>query len=276
MSQKLYFKYDGTDLIENEIDANLLAESLNGLGDLIKETHKIVNGNDTEIQVKVKAFEGGCFQYLIDVIQDPTANIEVLSAIGLTGTATAASLMTWLERIKGQKIDTIALKQDGNCDITIDNETFEAPSYAKDLLQSKVIRRSFDALMHKPLQSDGIDNLVVTDLERKPLIEIDKATSKAYKFQRQPIKKVTSEKIITQANVDFLTIHKDKGQHWRISYQDEEYTVTIKDQDFLNQLMVGKEKELLSQSYSVTLIIKENNTTGAKTYIIDEVEGPVT
>lgn len=275
MNQKLYFKYDGAALTENEIDANLLAESLSGLGNLIKETNKIINGNKSEIQVKVKAFEGGCFQYLIDVIQDPSTHVEVLSAIGLAGTASTASLVTWMERIKGQKIDSIAIQQDGNCKVSFGDETFEAPSYAKELLQSKVIRKGFDAIMHKPLQVDGIENLVITDdTKRKAIVTIDKTSSCSYKYQGQPVKKVISDTIITGAKVDFLTVHKDKGTSWRILYEGNELTVNIKDPNFLINLKVGAEKELLSQSYSVTLIVKDNHTTGVSTYVIDEVEGP--
>ncbi|MGS0320126.1 DUF7946 domain-containing protein, partial [Escherichia coli] len=84
-------KYDGEALANHKIDLDVLTESLNGLNNLLKEVNIVVNGTSENFNVDVEPFREGSFEYLIDVIQNPTQYLDVLSIIGLGATGALAA-----------------------------------------------------------------------------------------------------------------------------------------------------------------------------------------
>ncbi|MBD4207059.1 hypothetical protein GUH47_13875, partial [Xanthomonas citri pv. citri] len=82
---------DGPALADHKIDLDVLTESLNGLNNLLKEVNLVVNGTSECINVEVEPFKEGSFEYLIDVIQNPLDHLNILSIIGLGGTAALAA-----------------------------------------------------------------------------------------------------------------------------------------------------------------------------------------
>lgn len=136
--EKLVVKYDGEALKNHKIDLDVLTESLNGLNNLLKEVNLVVNGTSENINVEVEPFREGSFEYLIDVIQNPTHYLDILSIIGVGGTGAVAAGSTLIEIIRaigGRQIQKIALTADGDCKIILeDGEEIIAPSYFRPLL----------------------------------------------------------------------------------------------------------------------------------------------
>ena len=65
--------YDGRDVINNEIEAKLLADSLMGVSESIEEANKILNPQNSAVFIKVKSnFNPGSFEVeLIQVLTSP-------------------------------------------------------------------------------------------------------------------------------------------------------------------------------------------------------------
>ena len=81
--------YDGEIVKNHEIDAKLLATSLNGVASVLEESNKIVNGPHSHISVKIKGnFAPGSFLVEIVSLINPTTidqAADIATILGLCG-----------------------------------------------------------------------------------------------------------------------------------------------------------------------------------------------
>lgn len=275
--EKLVVKYDGEALVNHKIDLDVLTESLNGLNNLLKEVNLVVNGTSENFNVDVEPFREGSFEYLIDVIQNPTQYLDVLSIIGLGGTAAFAAGNTLIEIIRsinGRQIRRITLTADGDCKIILDDGTeIIAPSYFRPLLSSPSIRKSLSKIIHNPLQKDGYESFKITTSQGLELVNITDSETEPFKYRRVPVEQSFSEQTLEDVPITFLTIHKDKSTGWRANYEDETVTVNIEDGEFLQRVRTGREPGIFSDVYYVDLMVRENLNSLDKAYIVGRVNG---
>ena len=70
MRVQAIIRYDGPALENHQMDINELAPALLALGDLIRDSNRILNGGETSVRVLVSAdTEQQCFQLGFDVLQ---------------------------------------------------------------------------------------------------------------------------------------------------------------------------------------------------------------
>lgn len=274
-TNSFYVYYDGPAHKTNEMDINAVARRLSGLGDLLYETHAIVNGT-TPIDVKVQAgFVKGSFGFEVHIIQELLANSkDILPLIGLGGTVSAASLLEIIKLLKGRSIEKVITK-DGQPRLVVDEEEIKCTEDIEKVLSSPTVRKAVDSMVHEAMLQEGTDLFCIkTDKEdEKPLIAISKAESTAYKAPRKLYQdKETS--IETEAQVTFLTAHSDKKTSWRITHLGEEYSATIKDDQFMKRLTANNVPNLLGQKFTVQLEVVTKEKVGAepvKKYIIKKI-----
>lgn len=275
--EKLVVKYDGQALISHKIDLEVLTESLIGLNNLLKEVNLVVNGTSENISVDVEPFREGSFEYLIDIIQNPADHLNILSIIGLGGTAAVAAghtLIDLIRSINGRQIRRLVLTAEGDCKIILDDgEEIIAPSYFRPLLASPSIRKSLSKLIHNPLQKEGYENFKITTPQGDELVNVSEGEAEPFKYRRVPVEQSLSERIIEEVPITFLTIHKDKNSGWRINYEDEPFTVSIDDTEFVQRVTTGRELGIFSDAYYVDLLVRENLISLDKTYIVVRVHG---
>ncbi|WP_120513968.1 hypothetical protein [Photobacterium salinisoli] len=278
-TETLVFKYDGEALEQHKISISLLADSLQGICSLMNEINIKLNGTSDNLDVKVDAFKQGSFEVVLDVIQNPQEYTEILSIIGIGGSALAAgkdSLLTVMSRLNGRQIKKLSFAQNGDCKVTFEGgEGFDVPPYLKPLLASASIRKSLSKLIHTPLQEDGIDTFKVLNSDGEEVAVIDKEQSSVFKYRRVPVDQTSTDKKANDVLINFVTIHKDKSTFWRIDYEGETVTATIKDDEFVAKVKNGLEPELFSAAYSANLTIREDLYSLDKTYLIDKVHGIV-
>lgn len=277
-TERMILKYNGDALIEHAIDIDVLADSLTGLASLLKEINIKINGTSDNLDIKVEALQPGSFEFVIDVIQNPTQYIDVLSIVGIGGTALAAgkdSLMSAMSKLEGRVIEKLSFTQDGKCKVTInEQEAFDVDPYLMPLLSSSSVRNSLSKLINTPLKKEGIDTFQVLNEKRQEITNINKEQSKSYAYRRIPVKNNTVDKPpLEEVPITFSTIHRDRTTGWRIDLEGENESVTIKDEEFVTRVKAGLEPNLFSSAYIATLNVKEDLFTLDKTYIIDKVHG---
>lgn len=274
-SEELVIKYDGEALAEHKIDLDVLADSLQGLNSLLKEVNLIVNGTSDDLNVDVQPFREGSFEYLIDVIQNPGEHLNILSIIGLTGTATAAAGRTLIDillQIRGRQIRKMVLTAEGDCKIILeDGEEIIAPSYFRLLLSSTSIRKSLSKLIHNPLQKEGFESFKIKSPRGDSLVAINENEKESFKYRSVPVEKASVEREENEVTVTFLSIHKDKSVGWRIDYDGNPVSATIEDQEFLQRVKTGREPRIFSDSYTIDLVVRENLNSLDKAYIVAKV-----
>ncbi|ECC7965409.1 hypothetical protein DBV52_24665, partial [Salmonella enterica] len=274
---KLVVKYDGPALVDHKIDLDVLIESLNGLNSLLKEVNLVVNGTSENINIEVEPFSEGSFEYLIDIIQNPLDHLNILSIIGIGGTAALAAGNTLIElvrKINGRQIRRLTLTAEGDCKIIMDDgEEIIAPSYFRPLLASPSIRKSLSKLIHNPLQKEGYESLKISTQQGVELVNVHEDGIEPFRYRRVPVEQSLSERLIEETPITFLTIHKDKNTGWRVNYDDETISVSIEDNEFLQRVSTGRESGVFSDVYYVDLLIRENLNSLDKTYIVVTVHG---
>lgn len=276
-SELLTIKYDGEALVDHRIDLGVLAESLTGLQLLISEVNLIINGTNDKIDVKVKPFQEGSFEYILDVIQHPSEYLDVLAVIGLTvtsGIALKDTLINYVKEINNRPIRRMSFTQEGDCKIILDDdESIITPSFFGKLLTSKTIRKSLDKVIYTPLQHDGYDLIKINDNEGNSIIEYTKEDSSAFKFNNRSkvIDPLINELVIDDAAITFLTVHRDKNTNWRAEYDGSAVTITMNDDEFYTRMIKGIESLVFSSTYLVKLKILEELNTGEKSYVIEKV-----
>ncbi|MFN0719193.1 hypothetical protein BCU39_000125 [Vibrio cyclitrophicus] len=281
MSHKeLVIKYDGQELATHKMDLSLVVDSLTGLSSLISEVNSVVNGSSDGIEVKVKAFNPGSFEYILDVVQNPGDHIDILSTIGLFGAGGAATLMSVLEAINSRKIERIVFSKEGDCLVFLKDvdDPIRAPSYFKALLSAPGVRSAISKLIHAPLSKDGVESFGVyksDDVDRSaPLVAVGKEESNVFKKPHRLIEgKKTRPIPFDDAIITFDMVKKD-SQTWKIHFQDEPVSAVIKDKNFISSLLAGNEPDIFSSAYSAKVIVEENVYNSLdKTYIVDTVHG---
>ncbi|HHQ4457209.1 TPA: hypothetical protein ACSPZI_003596 [Aeromonas hydrophila] len=275
-SERLIFKYDGESLIEHKIDVDVLAESLLGISNLLTEINVKLNGTSDNLSVKAEPFRGGSFEFIIDVIQHPGEYLELLSIIGLTATAGPASLISTIKKLKGRQIKKLSFTQEGDCKVHLDDETFNVPSYYRSLLASASIRKSLSRLAYSPLCKDGISTFkIIKESTGQELLDITNETAGDFRYKRVPVEDTCTSRMIEDAVITFLTMHKDKTTSWRIDYEGETYNTSVKDDEFIERVLRGEETKLFSSAFRVNLLLKEDLISLDKTYIVAKVHGTV-
>lgn len=280
-SQKILFHYDGEALNNHKMQIEAVIDSLQGTCDLLKETHLLVNGTSDELDITVQPFNEGSFEYIVDVIQNPQAHLDILAITGLSATAIPAALMATMKQIAGRKIQRLTLNKDGDCLVHIDGEEqpIVTPSFYRELLSSKTINKAMSKIAYTPLKKEGIDSLTVsavdsTDNETvSTVLEVSKEESKSYRASRNPV--IEKRERITKHEdvpITFLTVHSDKNRDWRINnHEHEPVSVTICDEDFVKSVRNGTESNVFVNSYNVDLVETLDLATEKKTYTITSV-----
>ena len=244
---------------------------------MLKEVNLVVNGTSECINVEVEPFKEGSFEYLIDVIQNPLDHLNILSIIGLGGTTALAAgntLIDLIRQINGRQIQRLTLTAEGDCKIVMDDgEENIAPSYFRPLLASPSIRKSLSKLIHNPLQKEGYESLKISTQQGVELIKVHEDNIEPFRYRRVPVVQSLSERVIEEALITFLTIHKDKNTGWRVNYGDDTISVSIEDTEFLQRVSTGREPGVFSDAYCVDLLVRENLNSLDKTYIVVKVHG---
>lgn len=274
-SESLSISYDGKAHEQHEIDINELAISLEGLGDLIQVSNKLINGIDAPIEVNITGFKPGSFEYLVEIVQAASQYKDVLPYIGLTSAVAAkATLLETVKKLRGRKIDLVE-ESPGTDSVVlhVEGEKIECSKEVDALLASREIRKAVQDLIYAPTRAEGTDVFKVKDKNGKVLLEETKSEAHRYKASTALFAERKTS-IETDAQIRFLTAHADTSSRWRIEYLGEAHNVRIEDDKFLERIRNQESPSLFGEKYTVLLekTLKEARGRDPKTsYAIKKV-----
>jgi len=242
-------KYDGSALEDHTIDINDLAPALLAINDLILEANRIANQDRSEVKLRVKAQEPGCFQVDIQVIQsvwaqakelltgaDVTAVVNLLTMLGLSG---VGGVMAVSKFLKGRNPKAVEEKSPTTIQITnIDNRTMIVEKTEFNIFQSPVVKKAFYQIA-KPTEKEGVDKVVFID-ERNNTSEITKADVPYFNPDtlEEEIQESTREVYV---NVEHAWLSGDEARKWKFKEGSDgaSWNANISDQEFLKKIIKG-------------------------------------
>ncbi len=269
--------YDGSAVTNNEMDAKILADSLLGISAAIEESNKIINGETSEVFIKVKSdFKRGSFEvYLAQLLtsQGVTAAANLITILGFGGVGTYG-LIQLIKVGKGGKIIKKQKVDGDHSDVYFDN--CDNPIFVNHL-DNRVIKcyesqTVMDAVKKAttPLGFEGYDTIGFSSDDNSPelfgkdefnILEPSEDTG----VEEETLDVTITEGIfgITQTNLD----GNDKG--WRLSRNEgDSFPVTILDKRFLNDINNGK----YSFTHGTAVRVKYKDTTKKKIKVSHDYE----
>ena len=90
--------YDGPALANHTMDVETLGPALLAFGDICREAHRVVNGDDVaRVKVHVKATSEGCFDILFELVQAAQETYgSVARLVKDEDISTAKDIVEWL------------------------------------------------------------------------------------------------------------------------------------------------------------------------------------
>ena len=238
--------FDGPAVERHEIDASILAESLVSLRDLAEKASKLRYGKNADLLFKVRAgFKEGSFG--VDLIFDWVVNNpKEAAAVATGGTLAVAGIVAGVIKLykwtKGKPpIPTSQPVINGNVYIT--NGEGASLTFSEDVvtLASSTVSKIAIERLTKPLESQGLDKILISDIPGEDAsrgsVELTKEDRRYFAQNPEHLIRESEDPL----TLEVMTPNLDgKPAGWRFYDGDIEYTATVEDDDFLQQVQDGK------------------------------------
>jgi len=242
--------YDGPALRSHEMDVRELAPAMLAVGELFDAMNILLNGETAEVQINVKAHETGCFSIVFDIVQGWRDGAMAL----LTGDMVTAALnlkelliggtglIWWVKSRRGKSPDRVEKLSGNMVRVTYGDESFDVPLELLRMYQDLAVRTALERVVHRPLQSPGIDLVEFGD-RKLPAQRVSEAESSFFKAPEVPEKVLVSD--TREAAFSILSLAFKEDNKWRLHDGSSSVSAVIEDEEFLarvnrNQIRFAK------------------------------------
>lgn len=243
---------------DHSIDAVTLGNSIIAMDSLIKQADKILNGEASEVSLAVKASREGSFmvEFVAAMSSGGIDVLRTLGLVGLGGAALSGTVMGALQEIRNRKIrSSVIITNDGgttNHQVELDDGTIiDCPEPVKRLLMSHSVRQQLDAALRKPAGSEEGGSIVLMDGSSEP-IELSSEDIENFKVPR--VSQFSENQVIEQTvNVKFVQINLEGSSGWRAKITDEDFSVKMSDETFLDRINARSDVVVKDQMFEVLM-----------------------
>ncbi|EEX34508.1 MULTISPECIES: hypothetical protein [Vibrio] len=269
--------YDMPETSDHTIDAELLGTAILSMSRALRYSDKLLNGEESNIQVEVKAHEEGSFVVeFVTWLNSGGAN--VLSTIGLTGLGIGAAGNTVfgiLEEIKDKKIVAKVHHSSKRVDLELENgEIVECDPQIADIVTDHHIRKELDQVIKTPVAGKDNAKFIIKDEQDNEIVEIDSNKARYYKsISAKTLEEQTDE--TKQVTIYFSQVNFDGPSGWKCKLPDGEVvSVRMRDQAFRDRINNGYEEFAKTKACVVRLtetVRTKADSTVTTSYYIEEV-----
>lgn len=263
---KYVFKlsYDSNSTADNTIDASILGTSLINMSELIKESTKVLNGEEAEARVEVQAHEPGSFIVEFVAWLD-SGGIDVLRALGLVSSASAVTAGTVFSALKTLRNRKQLEKRviDDITEITFeDGEKIQIPVTVDKLVSNFSIRKHISEVVKKA--SDFEDGATVRLLDGNDQL-VEEVVPDEVEYFKAPSRKLMAEEITTEEtkNVVFTVVALESKTGWKIRLPDgDEVSARMNDEAFMERINNRERQFIKGDMFEIKLKTVERIVDG--------------
>ncbi|MBM7073960.1 hypothetical protein JQC92_18290 [Shewanella sp. 202IG2-18] len=274
--QKHIFKisYDTKETKNHTIDAEKLGEAIVSMSKALKNANKVVNGEESELSLEVKAQEKGSF--VVEFISYlNNAGVNPLSVIGFVGaTGTASTVLGAIKQLKSRRIKLIETKNKNISTLTLsDDTTVDLPKDVAELVAIKDFRDNIDKVIKAPIEDVEDAKFIIKDQNDDEIYEVTEEEAKDYKKMAQSvIEEITETE--ERKEIYFTKVNFEGASGWQIRLPDDSLkAISMKDEAFLERVNKNKEEFSKTALFSVKIkTIKKHRHGTTPTYKLELLE----
>ncbi|MBF2760536.1 MAG: hypothetical protein ISN28_09750 [Ectothiorhodospiraceae bacterium AqS1] len=249
---KMTLVFEGSAVENGEIDVQDLAPALLSLGELIKAANHEINGDRTQISIKMRAVSEGSFEVdlvsiqsiieqakgLWDLLSDNSDKIATANEIfdllfnikTLSGIAVGGGLFALKKFMKGKKPDKIE-HIGGDVHIYKGDIYFITNSKIINLEKNQIVGKQARKFVSS-LSNEGIENIKI----RRPDTEDLSVRKEDIEYFEN---KESDENLLDttrEINLQIINLSFKENNQWRVTDGDASFNVAIEDVDFLDRI----------------------------------------
>lgn len=277
-SQQKSFKisYDTPETADHTMDAEELGGSLISLSKVIKNADKLLNGEDSEVDVEVKAHNEGSYELeIITWLKD--GGIDILQALGFSvvgGAFTSGTLIGLIKAIKGRKIEAKTQQQDNQVRLTLeDNDTITCSKEVASLISNYAVVKDLEDVILKPTKGSSSGSVKLIN-EAGEIGSVEVSEADYFKAPpRSAMREETEHEEEREAVFTVVALESPTGWKLKLPPDDTEYTVKMADERFLERVNDGDKQFVKGELFKLKLKTIERELDGKTTYtrIVTEV-----
>lgn len=242
--------YEGDAVRDGEMEVSDLAPALMGLAQILKSAGKVVEGDESDIGVRVRSTRTGSFEVDLTVVihgaktawafwksDDVQAASSLLGFLGVSVGGLGIGALQIIKKLRGRRPAAVTPVADGRVAIEVDGEVFEAPDMALRLALDPGVRIGMEKAIAEPLEREGIES--VSFGRDRASAKIEKVEAEAFKM---PAVSGADEFVSKHVKpFSIVSLSFKTGQKWRLDDGRAKPLVKMSDVDFQARVDSGTE-----------------------------------
>lgn len=257
--------YDIPEAANHTIDAELLGESIISTARLIKNTNKILNGEDAELNIEVKAPAPGSVVVEFVTLLN-SAGINPLTTLGfVAGTVPgAATVLGAIQALQSRKVTLVEEEEEDEVQLKLsDNNAINLPVEVAKVALNRDVRKNLEKIINDPIHGAQSGQVIFKNENDENVVNIP---VEQISFYKKPSKAVVEdvEEIEEDKEIRFVRVNFDGVTGWKIELPDRsEVAVKMSDETFIERVNQSQQKFSKEDLFSVslkTVVTKKHGT----------------
>lgn len=257
--------YDIDETSDHTIDAELLGQSIMSTAQLIKNTNKLLNGEDSELIVDVKApAEGSVIVEFITLFN--AAGINPLTTLGFVAgvVPAAATVLGALSQIRSRKVIRVEEVENDEVQLKLnDDNTIDLPSDIAKIVLNNEVRKSLEKIIKDPIHGASSGSVIIKNADNVDVMSIPVSNIEYFK---RPTKITVDEvdETIEPKEIRFTKVNFDGVTGWQIKLpNDSLVSARMSDEAFIERINQNRQQFSKEALFSVSLKTTVTHKHGA-------------